>query len=160
MSRLVFDGNYAVFWLDVTPADPSHPTVAELTAGTELTDFIPKDGFKPGASNNRVSGGSLADTFMDESMGTWNSQLSVDYYLDKVTASNTAHDTIGVRGATGALVAVWDGGGNAAGSKCYSWPDLEAGQPIPANSAENARQKSTAEFAVRQAPDFHAVVAA
>ena len=90
MARLVFDGNYKVYWLDTAPADSSAPTVAEITAGTDLTSFIPKDGFKSGVSNNRVSGGSLDERFMDESMGTWSSQLSIDFFLDKVTADNTA----------------------------------------------------------------------
>lgn len=159
MARLVFDENYAVFWLDTPPAVPAAPTVAELTAGTDLTAFIPKDGFKPGVTNNRVSGGSLNEAFLDESMGTWQSQLTVDYYLDKVTADNTAADTIGTRLTTGAIVAIWDGGGNASGSKCYVWPDVETGQSVPMDTAENARQKATAEFAVRQAPNFAAVVA-
>lgn len=159
MSRLVFDGNYKVYWLATPPADAAAPTVAELTAGTDLTAFIPKDGFKPGVSNNRVSGGSLDELFLDESMGTWNSQLSIDYYLDKVTADNTAHTTF-VQGATGAVVAVWDGGGAVAASKAFVWPDVECGEPVPMNTAENARQKGTAEFAVRKAPNFHATVAA
>jgi hypothetical protein len=159
MSRLVFDGNYKVYWLDTAPADPAAPTVTEVAAGTDITPSIPKDGFKPGVSNNRVSGGSLDELFLDESMGTWSSQLSVDYYLDAVTADNTAHDTF-VQGATGAIVAIWDGTGNTALAKAYVWPDVECGQPIPADTAENARQKATAEFAVRQAPNFHAILAA
>lgn len=158
MSRLVFDSNYKVYWLDASPADASAPTTTEISAGTDVTAFIPKDGFKPGVSNNRVSGGSLDETFTDESMGTWSSQLTVDFYLDKVTGSNTADSTF-VRSATGAIVAIWDGGGNATGSKCYVWPDVECGEPIPQDSAENTRQKKTAEFAVRAQPDFHAVVA-
>lgn len=157
MSRLVFDGNYKVIWLDVAPTDAAAPTIAELTAGTDVTSFIPKDGFKPGVSNNRVSGGALDELFADESMGTWSSQLAVDYYMDKVTADNTAHDTF-VQGATGALVAIWDGGGVVANSKCYVWPSVECGQPIPAATAENARQKSTAEFACQVQPNFHALV--
>jgi len=160
MARLVFDGNYKVFWLDVAPASATAPTVAEIGAGTDITSFVPKDGFKLGVSNNRVQGGSLDESFLDESMGTWTSQVSVDYYLDAVTADNTAHSTLGVRGTTGSLVAIWDGGGNVAGSKAYVWPDVEAGTPIPMDTAENARQKATAEFAVRQSPEFHAVVTA
>lgn len=156
--RLVFDGNYKVIWLTAAPANPAAPTTAELGAGIDVTAFVPKDGFKPGVSNNRVSGGSLDELFGDESMGTWSSQLSVDYYMDKVTANNTAHDTF-VQGATGAIVAIWDGGGVATGSKAYVWPAVECGQPIPAATAENARQKATAEFACQLAPEFHAVVA-
>ena len=156
MARIVFDGNFKVFWLATPPANAAAPTTAEVTAGTDLTSFIPKDGFKVGMSNNRVQGGSLDETFLDESMGTWTSQLSVDAYKDDTT--DTAFTTIGVRGTTGAFVAV-PHGGNVTGSKCYVWPDVEAGSPILADTAENARQKFTAEFAVRQSPNLHAAIA-
>jgi hypothetical protein len=157
MARIVFDGNFKVFWLDTAPGDAAAPTVAEITAGTDITSFVPKDGFKLGVSNNRVSGGSLDESFLDESMGTWTSALAVDAYLDDTT--NTAYETIGVRGATGAIVAI-PVGGNVATKKAYVWPDVEAGTPIPMDTAENARQKFTAEFAVRQAPELHATIAA
>lgn len=158
MARLVFDGNYHVYWLDTPPADKHAPTVAEIAAGTELTPFIPKDGFDPGVNNNRVTGGDLSTTFTDESMGTYTSQLKVDFYLEKPPGANTAKDTL-VKGATGAIVVCWAGAA-AATEPCYVWPEVECGQQIPIKTGENARQKMTADIAVGAEPDMDATVAA
>jgi hypothetical protein len=157
MSRFVFDGNYEVYFLPAAIGTPASPSMAAITAGTNLTGFIPKDGFNPGVTNNRVTGGALDTMFADESMGTYSSQLQIDCYLDDTT--NTAFDTIGVQGTTGAIVAVPNGPA-AVGVKAYVWPDVELGQPVPMQTAENTRQKFRADVAVRKAPNFHAIIAA
>lgn len=159
MSRLVFDGNYEVYFVPGGVADPSAPSLAAMLAGTNLTGFIPKDGFNPGVTNNRVSGGSLEDTFMDESMGTWSSQLQITCYKDTASGGGAAFDTIGVHGTTGAIVVVPYGPAGA-GKDAYVWGDIECGEPAPTASAENTRQKFIADLAVREAPDMHAVVVA
>lgn len=159
MSRLVFDGNYEVYFLPSTIADASAPSLAAMEAGTNLTSWIPKDGFNPGVTNNRVSGGSLEDTFMDESMGTWSSQLAITCYKDTADGGGEAFETIGVQGETGAIVVVPNGPA-AAGRDAYVWPDVEFGMPVPVATAENTRQKFVADVAVRRAPDMHAVIAA
>lgn len=157
MSRIVFDGNYHVYWLAAPPANPAAPTTTEISTGVDLTPFVPKDGFNPGVTNNRVTGGDLSTKFTDESMGTWSSQLAVTAYLDSVSGSNTAYTTL-VAGATGALV-VTPFAAAATGVKAYVWPDVECGQPVPMQTAENTRQKFTADMAVRKAPVFNAAVA-
>lgn len=157
MSRFVFDGKYKVYFVPATIANPASPSLAAMLAGTDLTPFIPKDGFNPGVTNNRVTGGALDTTFVDESMGTYSSQLAITAYKDDTT--DTAYDTIGVQGATGAIVVVPNGPA-AVGSKAYVWPDVEFGQPVPMQTAENTRQKFVADLACRKAPNFHAVVVA
>lgn len=157
MARLVFDGNYEVYFVPAAISSPGSPSLAAMTAGTNLTGFIPKDGFNPGVTNNRVTGGALDTTFVDESMGTYGSQLAITCYHDDTT--DTAYDTIGVQGTTGAIVAVPNGPA-AVGVKAYVWPDVEMGQPVPMQTAENTRQKFTADVACRKAPNFHAVIVA
>lgn len=157
MARLVFDGNYEVFYVPGGIANAASPSLAAVQAGTNLTGFIPKDGFNPGVTNNRVTGGDLGSTFTDESMGTWGSQLAITAYHDDV--SDVAYDTIGVQGVTGAIVVVPNGPAQV-GSKCYVWGDVEFGQPVPMQTAENAQQKFTADVAVRKAPNMHAVMVA
>lgn len=157
MSRVVFDGNYHVHWLAAPPANPAAPTVAELTAGVELTAYIPKDGFNPNVSNSRVTGGDLASKFVDESMGTYNSQLTITAYLDNVTADNTAWNTL-TDGATGAIV-VCPYAAAAPAVKAMVWPDVELGVRQPMQTGENTRQKFTQDVAVREAPNMNATVA-
>jgi hypothetical protein len=157
MSRIIFDGNYHVYWLAAPPANPSAPTVAEITAGIELTAMIPKDGFNPGVSNNRVSGGDLSTKFTDESMGTWSSQLEITAYLDSVTANNLAYNTL-ADFATGAIV-VTPYAARATSVKALVWPDVECGVRVPMQTGENQRQKFTANLAVRAEPKMNATVA-
>lgn len=157
MSRVVFDGNYHVYWLAAPPANPAAPTTAEITAGVDLTAYIPKDGFNPAVSNNRVSGGDLASKFTDESMGTWTSQLAITAYLDSVAGSNTAWNTL-TDFATGAIV-VCPFAAAATGVKSMVWPDVELGQRIPMQTGENTRQKFQADVAVRKQPNMAATIA-
>lgn len=159
MSRLVFDGQYEVYYVPGGVANPAAPSLAAMLAGTNLTSFIPKDGFSPGVTNNRVSGGALDDLFMDESMGTFSSQLAVTAYKDSAAGGGAAFSTIGVQGTTGAIVVVPNGPA-AVGVDAYVWTGIECGQPVIAPSAENTRQKFTAEMAVGVKPNFHATVAA
>jgi hypothetical protein len=157
MARLVFDGNYHVYWLPASPANANAPTVAEINAGVELTAWIPKDGFNPGVANSRVDGGDLSTTFKDQSMGTWTSQLGVTAYRDSVGGSDTAYTTLSDF-ATGAIV-VCPFAAKATGVKAYVWPDVQCGERVPMPTAENAKQKFTADIAVRAEPKMSATVA-
>lgn len=157
MSRVVFDGNYHVYWLPASPANAAAPTTAEIAAGVDLTGFIPKDGFNPAVSNNRVTGGDLASRFVDESMGTWSSQLEVTAYLDSVAGSNTAWNTLTDFG-TGAIV-VAPYAAAAVGVKAMVWPDVELGVRQPMQTGENTRQKFTQSVAVRKQPNMNATIA-
>ena len=157
MAKLVFEENYHVYWLDTAPANAAAPTLAEITAGDDITALIPKDGFAPGVSNNRVSAADLSTAFDAEIMGSHGAQLSVTAFMDDTT--NTAFDSFGVRGTTGTIVVCWQGEA-AATEPCFVWPDVEAGSPTLPTTAANERQTFTAEFAVRQEPEYHAAVAA
>lgn len=161
MARLVFDDNYTVLWMDTPPADAASITQAEVTAATDVTKWITKDGFAPGVTNSRVAAGDLSTTFDAELMGTHGAQLSVTAYLDDVDASNVAYDTFGVRGTTGAFVVAWTGS-TAAAAPAFVWPYVEAGSPSLPTTAANERQTFTQEFAVGgngTEPNYHAVFA-
>lgn len=157
MARVVFDSNMKAYWLDANPADLDAPTVAEIGAGEDITAFLPKDGVSFGMSNSRVDGGSLETVFTAESMGTWNSQVSLTIFLDDT--ANTAWELLGVYGVQGCLV-ICPFGAAAAAAKCYVFPTAETGAPLLANSAANERQKATIELAIGDEPQFDGVVAA
>jgi hypothetical protein len=158
MSRIVFDGNYHVYWLASAPANAAAPTMAELNAGVDITGFIPKDGFNPGVTNNRVTGGDLSTRFTDESMGTWSSQLEITAYRDSVNSSDTAFNTL-TDFAAGAIV-VCPFEAKVAGANAMTWPDVELGLRKPMQTAENTRQKFSVDVAVRREPNMDATVAA
>lgn len=161
MSRLVFEEKWQVHWLPTQPADPAAPTVDEIDAGTEITDFIPKDGIKLGVSNDRVDGGSIATAFKAESMGTYGAQVSITAFHDDDT--DTAWDLFKERLTEGALVIlpyVGNDGTPAAGDRAIVFPDLETGIPVPMDPATNERQKFTVDFATTtRVPELDATVA-
>lgn len=158
MSRLVYDGNYHAYWLDAAPASATAPTMAEITAGTDITVFLTKDGFNPNVTNNRVTGGDLSTKFTDQSMGTWTAEGSLTFYLDAASGGNTAWDTLGDF-ATGCLI-ITPFAAAASGGSAYVFPDVELGVRAIQQTAENARQKATVNFACRQEPALDATVAA
>jgi hypothetical protein len=162
MARIVFEENYHVYLLDTPPANPAAPTMTEIAAGDDITAFIPKDGFAPGVSNNRVPAGDLSTAFDAEIMGSHGAQLQVTSFMDDQDLGNLTFDAFGVRGFTGAFVACWRGAA-ATDEPCFVWPYVESGSPMLPTTAANERQSFTAEFAVGgdgTEPDYHAVVAA
>lgn len=162
MARLVFEENYHVYAGPTAPADPDAPTVAEIGAMTEITEYIPKDGFNPGVSNNRVDAGDLSTAFNGELMGSHGAQLSIQSFMDSADGQNITYDLFGVRGWTGAIVVCWRSAA-AAGEPAFVWPYVESGSPSLPSTAQDTRQMFTAEFAVGgdgTEPSYHATVAA
>jgi hypothetical protein len=56
-----FDGNMAV-WLVPTIADPSAPTVAEITAGVDISCYLTPDGYAPTADQATITDDRLCST--------------------------------------------------------------------------------------------------
>ena len=160
MSRLVFEEKYQVHWLPDGVSAPLWPTTAEIDAGTEITDFIPKDGIKFGVSNDRVDAGSIATAFKAESMGTYGAQVAITAFHDDET--DTAWDLFKLRLTEGALVVLPYIGKDVeveAGQRAIVFPDLETGIPVPMDPATNERQKFTVDFAMtNRDPQFAAEV--
>lgn len=61
------DGNVRIFW--VTTITLSAPTVAQLTAGTELSYYLTPDGFSPTTDEQEITDDRLADTQTYENRG-------------------------------------------------------------------------------------------
>lgn len=56
-----FDGNMAV-WLVPTIAEPSAPTVAEITAGVDISCYLTPDGYAPTADQATITDNRLCST--------------------------------------------------------------------------------------------------
>ncbi len=154
MPRQVFEEQYKVHFLPAC-ADISAPTQAEITAGTDLSTFVTKDGVQIGTSNQRVSVGDISTTFDGEIMGSWGANLAVSFFKDDTT--DTAWTTL-PRGTAGfLLIALF--GSTAATEPAYVFP-IECGQRELPTSAANERQSFTVPMAVTGAPDLDSVIAA
>lgn len=153
MGKLIFDGNYGVHFVP-SVANISAPTTTEIDGGTDLTSYTPKDGVSPGVNNNRVSTGDLSTAFDAEVMGTWGSQLAIEFFKDDV--NDLAWDTL-PRGTSGYIVIAPFTQDPAVGDPVYVW-QIETGTSEPMASASNENQRFNVPFACQDA-DLRAAVA-
>lgn len=154
MARVVFEEQYKIHFLPAV-ASIAAPTQAEITAGTDLTAFVPKDGVQIGTSNQRVKTDDISTTFDSEIMGSWGSNLAIKFFKDD--AADTAWTTL-PRGTTGFIV-IAPYGSTAATEVGFVFP-IECGQRELPTSAANERQSFTVPMAVTDTPDLDAVFAA
>ena len=138
-----FDAFTRVAWVP-TIADLSAPTAAELTAGTDLTCFLTKDGLDTGVSESAIDSGTLCSDIDGEEPGTSKYQPTLKLYR-AVGADDDAWDLV-VHGTAGHLVVrrgvayatAW-----AAAQKVEIYKG-KFGNPMPAASAANANQTFSA----------------
>lgn len=157
MAQRSYEDTIQVFFV-ATIADIAAPTVAELTAGTEITCFLSADGWQPNTTTNTVDADSLCTTVDGKIPGTVGYDLSLMGFRDDTT--DTLWD-LWIRGTTGYIVYVpfGDPGTTPAALDTVSVFRGAMNEKSLANSAKNTRQMFTAPFAVLDA-ELNAVVAA
>lgn len=155
MARLAFEENYGVRWVPGTALSMTAPVLAQITAGTDITDFIPKDGLNPGASNNTIDVGHLGTAYDATELGSYGHSLSVTFFKDDI--ADDAWDLF-PRGSRGFLVVSPFVREPVATSKVYIFKCVSQEPQLPSTAA-NTRQTFTVEFAVQEA-NMRAVVSA
>lgn len=160
MARYSIEGKGRLYTV-TTIANKSAPTVAELNAGTDLTSFVPRDGFVPNLTQNFVDVSAINDTFDLTQIGSEGGNFTLTFYRDDVAANDTAWNLYVASNVTGFLV--WREGTLStvawtAAQKCMVWP-YSAHKPIPAGTASNEGRKFTVGVAIPTVPDRNATVA-
>lgn len=157
MSAYVHEGMTKVSWVS-TIASIAAPTVAELTAGTDITTYITKDGLSVPQSQNMVDNTSLAETFDAQVVGSWGGSLSLTM---KRNTTDTAWNLFDY-GDNGYLVVrrgITHDTAFAAAQKVEVYP-AQSHKPVPNNTAANAQATFTVGLAVTAEPELVATVAA
>ncbi len=159
MARLVFEERMRIRFVP-TITNKLAPTVSQITAGTDITTLVSKDGVQFGTSENKVSTSDIASAFDSETIGSWGASLQLTFFKDDST--DTAWDLF-VRGLVGFIVIApfgFKGANNAplVADKVYVFPIITQ-QPQLAPSAANERQTFMSSFAVTSPPEYRAVVA-
>ena len=158
---IVWDEQARYYWLNANPANTAAPTLAEINAGLDLTEYMPPDGFQPNMGNSRVNGADAKTKFDAESMGRF--QAAVKLTLKRRirgTNAEAAWTTLGARGVSGCFVVLPFANGPAAvADKAYVFPTAETGMPLLLGSAENAEQRFDVDLAIGSEPNLQAVVA-
>lgn len=157
MARTIADGEVRLYWVPSGGiSDTSAPTVAEITAGTELTGFLssldtPLDGESVDASD-------LSTAFNKSVPGTFGGGATGSFYRDDTT--DTAWDTL-PRLTEGFIVIRRFGGSTVAiaiADEVEVWP-LRVITRSPAALDRNNVQMFTVDFATTDEPVLNAVVA-
>jgi hypothetical protein len=157
MSNLLSDGNIKVSFLTAV-ANIHAPTVAELTAGTSLEQFITPDGYKNKPSTAAVATGALASVFDTEATGRRKFDISLELMrqtpTDPVYAQLTykAAGYLAVR-RTVASTTAW------ASTQSVEIYPVQCGQREQQDPAPNEVQKYVVPMFMTADPDDSAVVA-
>jgi hypothetical protein len=160
MSRFVHEGYTKVAFVP-TVADISEPTVAELGAGTELTELMPKDGLGINFSQNMVDNASLADTFDAQLVGSWGGSITLTGFRDNVDADDDFWN-LASHGTNGFLVVrrgIADSTAWTAAQTVEVYP-VQLHQPFVGSTAANEQVRFTLAAAVTSEPNLSATVAA
>jgi hypothetical protein len=154
MARITYE-TMKVVWLASAPASESAPTVANITAGTNLTAEIPVNGIDKGGSANNASQAMLGDAYVAEEPGTWSRTLTITFMRD--VAATLAWDLFSYK--TSGWFVFSPTGLLTAGAKVEVWK-VTGHEKQGLASAENEYQKFSVNFAVTKAPVLTATIAA
>ena len=158
MARYVHEGNTKVTFV-TTLADTAAPSSASLTAGTELTTLLTKDGLQTPDTQNMVDSSTLADTFDAQVVGSWGGSITLTGFRD-----DTSDDLwdLAVYGTNGYLVIrrglAWDTAW-AASQDVEVYP-IEFHEPVMNQTGANEEARFTVACAVTGQPEKRATTAA
>lgn len=156
MAREVYEGRTNVYWATAV-SNKNAPTVAEITAAVNLTNFVTKDGVSVNITTNNVDNATIAETFDAQVPGSYGSDLQLTMYRD---TTDTAWNLC-VYGTNGFLIldrGRASGTLPSAGNKVEVFP-AAMHEPAMENSAANTNKRFVEKFAVTAAPAQKATVA-
>lgn len=149
-------GRTKVKWVTAI-ASIAAPTVAELTAGTDLTAFLPADGVQQNSTKNNASIAMLDDSFVSEAVGTWGEGITLKMVRHEDDVDDDAWTLFTYR-LVGFLVISRHGTFDAT-DKVEVYP-AESHEPMMLPTAENEYQQFEVQLAVTSEPEHKATVAA
>jgi len=158
MTRRTHEEFTRIWWCP-SIASKTAPTVAEISAGTDISAFVPKDGLKVGSTNNKVKNDDITTAFMAEIPGSYGNAVTLTCFRDDTT--DTAWTLFQTRNAVGFLVVrrmIAVVTALAIGQKVEVYP-AQTGQPTLQDTAENERVKFGVDMMITATPVLAATVA-
>jgi hypothetical protein len=160
MADMLADGNVKVTYVP-TIANKSAPTVAELTAGTDLQCLITADGLAISVNEDVVSIPKLCETSNSEAPGRATFQITLTCVRQEATADDVAWTTL-LRKTSGYLVIRYGDTHDtayAASQEVLVFPGA-SGERRPNAVEANGAVTFDSQWYVNAQPDLDAVVAA
>jgi len=147
MARKGFTGEGRV-WFVPTVANTAAPTTTEITAGTELTPFMRRDGLQTPVSGTTIDASDIANLQNKNLPGSYGGDsLTLQLYRDD--SADTAWTTL-TRGASGYIIVRRFGGSTTAAASANK-VEVYPGSVIsrePSQSGDNEAQRFTVTWAV------------
>ena len=161
MAKFTYDGNIKVWWV-TTLTSTTAPSLAEITAGVELTPFMRSLSLP--FSGSVVDSGTADSRFNTTVPGTFGGQeASFTGTRDDVDANDDAYAAL-ARDEIGYLVVSWTGGSGANNAiAATDEVDVWEAQVISRQNADYGRQtlgEFTSTFSILSVPDEGSTVAA
>ena len=138
--------NTRVVWVP-TIADINAPTDAEITAGTDISDLITKDGLQTPADQNNIDVAGLSSNFDAQAVGSYGGTIQLTCFRFPTTAWDLM-----VYGTSGYLVVGRDSEGGIAVADVVEVYPAEMHQPVMMQTASNEAQKFTEQMPVTDDP--------
>jgi hypothetical protein len=166
MSRIQFTGTGQLRWL-VTLSSVTAPTVAQITAGVNLTQWLRQDGLKRSVSGNTIDIADASSLYNTTDAGTRDGSFSATFYRDTVSGSDTAWTTLPdlTRGFFVVAPFGFSGAGTGtsklpvANDRCEVWPGVIISR-APEDEGKDKVETFLVNFGVTSTPELSAVVAA
>lgn len=170
MSREGSLGHVKVVYLP-TCADHTAPTLAEISAGTEVTSWLTRDGVDTPSKGKTIPTADISQPYDTTTPGAYGGDpISFKFFRDTVEGSDTAWATFPRATAGFALIARFGGSGSpssltpalnalATGDRCEIWPITVIARE-PAKTAEGEAQTFMVTCSVPVAPEMDAAVGA
>lgn len=155
---LVYEGNVPVSFVP-TIADITAPTVAEITAGEELSSYIPKDGVQFPANRNMINTGTLDRVFEAEYPGSTGGTLVVTFKRQNRAGLEAAWTEFKDGLAEGYLVFGFEGSNDTAADEVDVY-QVVSHVPVRSNPGANTEQRFVVNFGVQDQALAVAVAAA
>jgi hypothetical protein len=157
VARYANDGQVRI-QVVATIASIAAPTTSELNAGTNISNFVTKDGLTVPAEQNYVDNFSIAETYNAQVVGSFGGPITMigirdnatDTFWDLVVYGTNTHLVVrrGVATATA----------YSSTQKVEVYP-IQWHEPLPTQTAQDEQGKFTAAAAVRSQPNLKSVIA-
>lgn len=161
MARRIYDGEIKIQWVPGLAGITvlTAPTVAQINAGTDVTEFIAN--LSTPLEGEAAPSADLSSAFDKTVAGTFGGMITAEAYREDLAADDDAWPLF-VRNATGYFVIRRFGGSAvafAAAQIVEVWP-VRVITRSPADAERGAVQTFTVNFAALDEPELAAVVAA
>jgi hypothetical protein len=156
MARLTSEGKVKIYKVP-TIVNQNAPTAAEVTAGTNLTPYLPTAGVEINWTQNNATLPMLDESFTVSAVGTESAEITLTGVRDDTLGTDLFWSAFS-RGENFFLVVGRFGSANVIANRVEVYR-VQSHRPVPLSPAENEFQQVQVKLGVTATPSLNATVA-